>query len=132
MNGIRNSGQGETKIPKLIGVFLAESLQVVMNPQHILYEKVNTFFLQRPALDLDDIPMFYSLSNSGEYFEREVDWLLDIMVAGVHHEMDDVVFRRRHVVEFCLGLYRARTGTYKQGRSRLGVKIQKFFCRVVY
>jgi Nucleolar pre-ribosomal-associated protein 1 len=88
MNSVRNSGMGEEyqSIPKLIGVFLAESLQVIMNPQHILYEKVNTFFLQRPALDLEDIPMFYSLSNSGEYFEREVDWLLDIMIAGVHND----------------------------------------------
>jgi hypothetical protein len=31
------------------------------------------------------------------------------------------------VVEFCLGLYRAQSGTYKLGRSRLGSKIQKFF-----
>jgi nucleolar pre-ribosomal-associated protein 1 len=89
MNGIRNAGQGkdDPTIPKLIAVFLAESLQVMMNPQHILYEKVNSFFLQREALDLEDIPMFYTLSNSGEHFEREVDWLLDIMVAGVHNEM---------------------------------------------
>jgi hypothetical protein len=64
-------------------VFLSEALQVLMDPQHILYEKVNVFFLQRPALDLDDIPMAYALSNTGEYFEKEVDWLLNIMTAGL-------------------------------------------------
>lgn len=64
-------------------MFLSEALQVIMDPQHILYEKVNVFFLQRPSLDLDDIPMAYALSNTGEYFAKEVDWLLDILIAGL-------------------------------------------------
>jgi hypothetical protein len=41
-----------------------------------------------------------------------------------------MVFKRRHIVEFCLGLYHARTGQYKQGKSRLGPKIQKFFAEL--
>jgi hypothetical protein len=91
MDVTRNSGNPglggpETRLPKFITVFLGESLQVMMNPSHILYEKVNMFFLQRPALDLDDIPMFYTLANSGQHFEQEVIWLLDIVKAG----LDDV------------------------------------------
>ena len=86
MNAVRNSGDGKdevSRIPKLIALFLGESLQVITDPQHILYEKVNTFFLQRPALDFEDIPMFYTLSNSGEYFEADVNWLLDILIAAI-------------------------------------------------
>jgi len=86
MNALRNSGQGKngiSRLPKLITVFLAESLRVVMDPKHILYEKVNSFFLQRPILDLGDIPMFYTLSNSGEHFELEVMWLFNVMTAGL-------------------------------------------------
>jgi len=86
MNVIRNSGgeeDGISRIPKLTTIFLGESLRVMMDPKHILYEKVNTFFLQRPTLDFDDVPMFYSLSNSGEHFEQEVNWLLNIMMAGL-------------------------------------------------
>lgn len=86
MDVTRNSGNPQTRLPKFITVFLSESLQVMMNPSHILYEKVNTFFLQRPALDLNDIPMFYTLANSGQHFEQEVIWLLDIVKAG----LDDV------------------------------------------
>ena len=83
---IRNSGcqradTSQTRISKLIAIFLSSSLQVMMNPQHILFEKVNTFFLQRASLELDDVPMFYALSNSGEFFEEEVEWLLDILIA---------------------------------------------------
>jgi Nucleolar pre-ribosomal-associated protein 1 len=89
VNSLRNSGTGDDetqRISKMIAVFLGESLQVIMDPKHILYEKVNVFFLQRPSLDLDDIPMFYSLSNSGEHFELEVIWLLDILIAGLDDE----------------------------------------------
>ena len=75
------------RIPKLTAVFLGESLRILMNPQHILYEKVNSFFLQRPSLDLDDVPMFYTLSNSGESFEQEVEWLLDVLIAGLDDEL---------------------------------------------
>lgn len=95
MNVLRNSGRDGiriTRIPKLIAIFLGESLRVMMDPKHVLYEKVNSFFLQRPTLDLDDIPMFYSLSNSGEHFEKEVNWLLDIMLAGLD---DPVVFLQK-------------------------------------
>ena len=80
----RNTDSDTPRIPKLIAIFLGQSLKVMMDPKDILYEKVNTFFLQRPSLDLDDIPMFYALSNSGEHFEREVNWLLDIIIAGLN------------------------------------------------
>jgi Nucleolar pre-ribosomal-associated protein 1 len=85
MNAIRNSKfrrENLLRVPKLTSVFLARSLDVLMDPKHILYGKVNSFFLQRPLLDLEDIPMFYTLSNSGEHFEREVDWLLNTIIAG--------------------------------------------------
>jgi Nucleolar pre-ribosomal-associated protein 1 len=92
MNAVRNSGpqhidSASFRFPKLMAVFLGEALQVLMNPQHILYEKVNTFFLQRPVLDLQDIPMFYTLSISGDSFEQEVEWLLDVLITGLDDEL---------------------------------------------
>jgi nucleolar pre-ribosomal-associated protein 1 len=86
---LRNAATTENeipRIPKVIAIFLGEALQVMMDPKHFLYEKVNVFFLQRPTFDLDDIPMFYSLSNAGEHFERAVLWLLDILIAGADDE----------------------------------------------
>lgn len=37
------------------------------------------------------------------------------------------VYKRRHILEFFLGLDRARTGRYKHGRSRIPRKIKVFF-----
>lgn len=34
-------------------------------------------------------------------------------------------------MEFCLGLYRSRTGRYKSGRSQLPRKIREFLVRVL-
>jgi len=88
MNVVRNSDD-IGRFPKLIAIFLAECLPILNEPNHILYEKVNSFLLQRPSLDMNDIPMFYSLSNTGDHFEAEVDWLLEILIAGLD---DDTVF----------------------------------------
>jgi hypothetical protein len=40
------------------------------------------------------------------------------------------VLARRHVIEFCLGLYRSRTGKYKLGGSQLPNKIQGFLAKI--
>lgn len=41
-----------------------------------------------------------------------------------------IAFRRRHVVEFCLGLYRSRTGKYKLGRSQLPRRVREFLVKM--
>jgi len=41
-----------------------------------------------------------------------------------------MAFRRRHVVEFCLGLYRSRTGKYKSGRSQLPRRVREFLLKI--
>lgn len=87
--GVVRNSEGSGRLPKLITLFLGECLPILMEPKHILYEKVNSFLLQRPSLDLNDIPMFYSLSNTGEHFDAEVDWLFTIITASLD---DDMVF----------------------------------------
>lgn len=41
-----------------------------------------------------------------------------------------IACRRRHVVEFCLGLYRSRTGKYKSGRSQLPRRVREFLVKI--
>ena len=86
INVVRSAGDGG-RLPKLITLFLAKCLRVLTDPKHILYEKVNFFLLQRPFLDLNDIPMFYSLSNTGDHFEFEVDWILEIITASLDDDL---------------------------------------------
>jgi hypothetical protein len=40
------------------------------------------------------------------------------------------VYKRRHLLEFFLGLNRARTGKYKTGRSHIPKKIQAFLSKL--
>jgi hypothetical protein len=53
------------RVPCMITYFIGQSLEVLMRPAHLLYLRVNTFLLQRPRMDVRDIPMFYSLLQSG-------------------------------------------------------------------
>jgi hypothetical protein len=87
-NVVRNSND-IGRLPKLIALFLAECLPILNEPKHVLYAKVNSFLLQRPSLDVNDIPLFYSLANTGDHFEAEVDWLLKMLASGLD---DDMVF----------------------------------------
>jgi hypothetical protein len=41
------------------------------------------------------------------------------------------VYKRRHILEFFLGLDRARTGRYKTGKSRMSKKIRAFFTKSI-
>jgi hypothetical protein len=52
-------------VPPLLCAFVARALPVLLRPGHWLYAGLNSFLLQRPTLDLGDVPMLYGLLNSG-------------------------------------------------------------------
>ena len=52
-----------------------------------MYPIINKFLLQRPLLDLNDVPVFYSLLfNSSEGHRKERAWLLRLLVEGLVHK----------------------------------------------
>lgn len=110
-------------IPRIQAVFLALTCNIMMNPAHYLYEKINRFLLARPQLDFTDIPLFLNLFNSHDNYAKDVNWLLRLLAAGIvvvgdKHDHDDdddshLLYRRRHVLEMCMGLYRSQSATEK-------------------
>src|SRR5579859_1299208 len=88
VNAVRNVETNDEfiRIPKVIAVFLAEAISVLMDPGHVFYDKVASFFLARETLDLRDIPLFYALINTEEHFEKGVSWLLPIITSGIGDE----------------------------------------------
>ena len=104
-DGIDNAG---TRIPALVASWCAAAVEVLLRPGHFLYREINTFLLQRPALDIADAPMFLYLLNSGETSTRRVArrWLFRLLgagmpsthVGGVGPSREDAqLLRRRHV-----------------------------------
>ena len=70
---------------------------------------MNRFLLQRPFLDLTDVPLLYSLLNSGDgsRYKQERSWMLRLLCFGLRAKPDHMVFRRRHVYELLMSFYDA-------------------------
>jgi len=92
-------------IPTVVGVFLAQLVQVLSSPSHFLYEKVMELLLRQPLLNLHDVPHIISLSNMGEEYHREIFWILNVLEAGLKTEEDLDLYRKRNVFGNCLNVY---------------------------
>jgi hypothetical protein len=98
------------RLPALITAFCAASMPVLVRPEHALYTQLNRFLLQRPSLDLGDIPMFYQLFNSAAPAEYKTEraWILRILCRGVAPTgLDLPIFRRRHVFPMLMSFFNA-------------------------
>ncbi|EGZ29848.1 hypothetical protein PHYSODRAFT_309991 [Phytophthora sojae] len=95
------------QVPSVVTVFLNDALAVLTRPTHVLYPQVNHFLLARPAMDLADVPMFYSLFNSRAplTFRQERSWLLHALRRGVRNDDDVALLVRRHVLPMLLSFY---------------------------
>lgn len=72
------------RIPALIAAFVDQALTVLLTPSHDLYKSVNRFLLQRPALDVGDVPMLYALLNSStSHHQDDRMWMLRLLHHGV-------------------------------------------------
>jgi len=72
------------RLPVPVTLFVAHALAILLRPEHSLYPLVNRFLLQRPAMDVTDMPMFYGLFYSPEPdFRSERSWMLRLLASGL-------------------------------------------------
>ncbi|CAH0488761.1 unnamed protein product [Peronospora farinosa] len=95
------------QVPSVVTVFLNDALAVLTRPTHVLYPQVNHFLLARPAMDLADVPMFYSLFNSRAplTFRQERSWLLHTLRRGICNDDDVTLLEHRHVLPMLLSFF---------------------------
>lgn len=117
------------RVPSLMGVFVAESLSLLLRPGHAVYPQLNGFLLARPSLDLTDVPLFYNLFNSGRpTYRAERMWMLRLLVRGVRSDIDHALLARRHVFTVLMSFYESALGGEKDiAAQRL---VRTFFERV--
>ncbi|RIA94625.1 ribosome 60S biogenesis N-terminal-domain-containing protein [Glomus cerebriforme] len=98
-NSITNREEDDIqRVPTIITIFIAHSLNIFMNPGHFMYPLINKFLLQRPFLDIKDIPMFYSLFySSTDNYQKEKVWILRLLSAGLKTYDDYKLFKRRYI-----------------------------------
>ncbi|KAG0220462.1 ribosome 60S biogenesis N-terminal-domain-containing protein [Mortierella sp. GBAus27b] len=96
----REDGVAPPRIPAVITTFITHALSSLLRPEHFMYPHVNKFCLQRPTIDLEDIPMFYSMFNSStEQHRKERVWMLRLLASSLKTAEEYRLFKRRHVVD---------------------------------
>ena len=97
-------------VPAMVTAFVSRAVYVVMRPQHRLYRAVNRFVAMRPALVLDDVPMFYAMFSSGSALDWRMhrSWILRMMVDGCSRVQDWQLLRRRHVLPILMAFHDSR------------------------
>ncbi|KAF9361204.1 hypothetical protein BGX26_005028 [Mortierella sp. AD094] len=97
------------RIPAVITTFVAHALAGLLKPDHFIYPHVNKFCLQRPTIDLEDIPMFYSMFNSSsEHHRKERVWMLRLLATSLKTADDYKLFKRRHVIDLLVAFFNSQ------------------------
>ncbi|KAI1210937.1 ribosome 60S biogenesis N-terminal-domain-containing protein [Annulohypoxylon truncatum] len=93
----------DSPLPSVIVTFACKALEVLSNPLHCLYEKVNLFLTSGPVWSLDRIPLLQSILQEGPTedgaFYSEVSWLLGFLLDSLQTPADVALFHQRKVFE---------------------------------
>ncbi|KAI1386439.1 ribosome 60S biogenesis N-terminal-domain-containing protein [Hypoxylon trugodes] len=90
-------------LPSVIVAFACKALEVLANPLHCLYEKINLFLTNGPMWSLDKIPLMQGILQEGPTedgaFYSEISWLLTFLLDSLRTPADVALFHRRKVPE---------------------------------
>eukprot|EP00850_Spirogloea_muscicola_P013516 SM000092S24484 [mRNA] locus=s92:216805:228431:+ [translate_table: standard] len=95
------------RVPTVCSTFFAEAACVLMHPDSVHYTVINKALLRKPALDLHDVPVFYTMFNSGSpsTYRAQRVWILRLLCASLVSSNDGAIFRRRFVLELLQSFY---------------------------
>lgn len=103
------------KFPYVGGVFAARCVQVVVDPTHIMFGKINTFLTNRPSWEIRNFPRkFFRIIINGEpdedeSYDKEVDWFLDYLIDCLRTPEDMEIFRTNNIFERLLSFYMSKS-----------------------
>ncbi|KAI0889010.1 ribosome 60S biogenesis N-terminal-domain-containing protein [Annulohypoxylon maeteangense] len=90
-------------LSSMIVTFACKALEVLSNPLHCLYEKINLFLTSRPVWSLDRIPLMQNILQEGPTddgaFYSEISWLLSFLLDSLRTPADIALFHQRKVFE---------------------------------
>lgn len=94
-------------VSSVVTVFLNDAISILCRPVHAMYLHLNHFLLARPAIDINDVPMFYSLFNSRAplTYKQERSWFLHTLRRGVCKDVDVLLLVRRHVLPIFMSFF---------------------------
>ncbi|KAI9466647.1 ribosome 60S biogenesis N-terminal-domain-containing protein [Lactarius psammicola] len=111
-----------SRLPSFTTLLLSHALRGVFYPENFIYPLTARFLLQRPELDITDVPMLYAmLYSSSDDWKRERSWILkfisDAMLSADDEEWR--VFRRRHTWDLLASLFQGGGGQDRAMRNEI-------------
>lgn len=99
---------GDQPVPSAFTAFAVHALDVLRNPLHPLYPKINTYLTREPVWRADKLPLAHDIlhgapSEDDRYY-TEVTWLLTYLLDALVTPGDLDVFRRKGWFEKILAL----------------------------
>lgn len=95
-------------IPNYIVAFARNALEVLQDPLHCLYGKINTFLIKGPTWRLDRLPLVYSILQCGPELDgayySELSWLFSYLLEGLQGEPDMALYHNTRLFEQLLSL----------------------------
>lgn len=95
-------------VPNTLLSFVSRGIDILKNPTHSLYPKLNTFLTRGPIWDLAKIPMVQDILQDGptedNAYYTELSWLLSYLLDSLRTTDDVGLFHNRKVFERILAL----------------------------
>ncbi|KAG1732030.1 uncharacterized protein EDB91DRAFT_1058414 [Suillus paluster] len=104
-NLIKPSDGPPLRLPSFASLILSHALRGVFYPSNFIYPRTSRFLLQRPELDVTDVPMLYGmLYGSSDDWKKERGWIVRFLSDGMMSTEDWKVLKRRHTWELLASL----------------------------
>lgn len=96
------------RLPSYTTLLCFHSLRAIFLPSNFVYPITAKFLLQRPELDIQDIPMFFGmLYSSAEHWKQERVWMLRFLTTGMVGSQEWDILKKRHVWDLLASLFQA-------------------------
>ncbi|CAK5281477.1 unnamed protein product [Mycena citricolor] len=111
LNVLRNAiseSEPAKRLPSYATLTIAHALRGIFYPAHFTYPLTARFLLQRPSIDLTDVPLLYGmLYSSSDDWKKERGWIIRFIADGMSSSDDWRVLKRRHTWELLATLFQS-------------------------
>lgn len=98
------------RLPSYTTLLSAHALRGIFYPSSFIYPITARFLLQRPELDITDVPMLFSLLySSSDNWKKERIWIIKFLADGMRSSEDWRILKRRHTWDLLASLYQGST-----------------------
>ncbi|PBK72194.1 hypothetical protein ARMSODRAFT_932579 [Armillaria solidipes] len=103
-----SAGESPKRLPTYSTLVLLHALRGIFYPSHFTYPLTARFLLQRPELDISDVPMLFGLLySSSDNWKQERAWMIRLLSDGLVSTDDWKVFKRRHTWDLLASVFQA-------------------------